>query len=249
MEASRTFGRQSSSRKPLGRRGPIFLGVVALHLLIIIIVVLSKNSMEPKKKQGALTVFALASAPNPPAVEIPDPVVPIKILDPVNPVEEKEIVASPEEAYAEQQSAEGDPDGDICSPLDEVTAQLASDPLVPLAISRVAKSDRSISEAIVMWNAEWSVTAAAADAPLAEVRSRVVAILQALPPECLALPVTGPRLVAIPEEGFTTFLAFGSGEWSWQQLVMPDDDENVAEDNSWTWADLIAGEIERPDSE
>ena len=94
-----------------------------------------------------------------------------------------------------------------------------------------------------MWNAEWSPVAAADEAPLAEVRSRVLLILESLPPDCLATPVTGPRLIAIPEGGYTTFLAFGSGEWTWQQLVEPPVDIITDEKDSWTWEDLFAENI------
>ena len=249
MEVFRTFDRLGASPEPVGRRVTIFLGILAFHLVAIVLLALSKNSVPPIKKHGGLTVMALSASPNPPAIPEPDPVIPIEIPDPVNPVEPKPIVPTPAEAHAEQQSAKGDPDGEICSPLDEVTTQLVSDPLVPLAIKRVAQSDRSISEAIVMWNAEWSVAAAADEAPLAEVRSRVVAILESLPADCLATPVTGPRLVAIPEQGFTTFLAFGSGEWTWQQLVTPVEEISIAEDDSWTWDDLVAEKSDQPNLE
>lgn len=217
--------------EPFGRRATIFVGVVALHLCILVLLVLSRHSVQPKQIHGSLSVFAVAASPSAPAIKIPDPIIPAEAIA---------IIASPAEAHAEQQSAEGDPDGDACSPLDEVTAQLTSDPLVPLAIGRVARSDRSISEAIVMWNAEWSAASTTDEAPLADVRSRVLVVLESLPTECLATPVVGPRLIAIAEQGYTTFLAFGSGEWSWQQLVEPADENPSTEDNSWTWEKLLA---------
>ena len=249
MEAIRTPHRLSTSPEPVGRRVTIFMSILAVHLVVIVLLALSKHSVPPIKKQGTLAVFALAASPKPPAIPEPDPVILIEVPDPINPIKPKEIVPSPEDVHAEQQSAEGDPDGEICSPLGEVTAQLISDPLVPLAIKRVDQSDRSISEAIVMWNAEWSVTAAEDESPLADVRSRVVAILESLPPECLATPVIGPRLIAIPEQGFTTFLAFGSGEWTWQQLVKPVDEVSIAEENSWSWEDLVAEQVDQIHSE
>ncbi len=208
------------------------MAVLAFHICLIVLLVLSRYAVQPKPKQGVLSVFALAASPSPPAIQIPDPIIPVEAIA---------ISSSPAEAHAEQQSAKGDPDGDVCSPLDEVTAQLTSDPLVALAITRVARSDRSISDAIVMWNSEWSVAAAADEAPLADVRSRVLSILDRLPPECLATPVMGPRLIAIPEQGYTTFLAFGSGEWSWQQLIEPPSDIPSTEDSSWTWEELFRG--------
>ena len=231
MEILQTPARRGSVPEPTWRRAAIFMVVVAFHTCIIVLLIISRHGVQPKQKQGSLAVFALAAAPSPPAIQIPDPVIPVEAIA---------MISSPAEAHAEQQSAEGDPDGAVCSPLDEVTSQLTSDPLVPLAISRVARSDRSISEAIVMWNAEWSATSATDEAPLAEVRSRVLSILDTLPPECLATPVIGPRLIAIPNQGYTTFLAFGSGEWSWQQLIEPADDTLAIENSSWTWGELFS---------
>jgi len=230
MKMLQTSNWLGSVTEPFGRRATIFMGVVALHVCIIVLIVFSRHAVQPKKMHGSLSVFALAASPSAPALRIPDPIIPVEAIS---------TIASPAEAHAEQQSAEGDPDGEVCSPLEEVTTQLTSDPLVPLAIDRVARSDRSISEAIVMWNAEWSPVSATDEAPLADVRIRVLSILENLPPECLATQVIGPRLIAIPEQGYTTFLAFGSGEWSWQQLVEPADVILATEDNSWTWAELF----------
>lgn len=230
MEMALSSVQRHSSPEPLGRRATIFLVVVASHLCIIILLVISRHSVEQKRKQGALSVFSVAASPSPPAIIIPDPIIPADAIA---------MVSSPAEAHAEQQSALGDPDGEVCSPLDEVTAQLASDPIVPLAIDRVLPADRSVSEAIVMWNAEWSAASAADEAPMAEVRNRVVSILEGLPPECLITPVMGPRLIAIPENGYTTFLAFGSGEWSWQQLVEPVAEVPYIEQSTWTWEELF----------
>ena len=234
MEISSSSVGFGPAPEPIARRATIFIGVVAIHICIIVLLVLSRHSVQEKQKQGTLSVFSVAASSSPPAIVIPEPIIPAEAVA---------IVSSPAEVHAEQQSAEGDPDGETCSPLDQVTAHLASDPIVPLAIDRVLPSDRSVSEAIVMWNAEWSAVAAADEAPLAEVRGRVMQILGSLPPDCLATPVNGPRLIAIPEEGYTTFLAFGSGEWSWQQLVEPTSDVVTTEENEWTWEDLFAESI------
>lgn len=231
MKRCQTFHCQSFGSKPVESRLAILLAVVALHFGIIVMLFLTKPSVRPQQKRGALSVFALAASIVPSAKKIPEPVIPVN---------EIAMIPSPAEAHAEQQSADGNPDGKVCSPLDEVTSQLASDPIVPLAINRVARSDRSISEAIVMWNAEWSVAAATDESPLAEVRNRIIQILESLPPECLASPVIGPRLIAIPEKGYTTLLAFGSGEWSWQQLIALPDDLSSSQKNTWAWRDLFA---------
>ena len=231
MDRLRTSGRLGIGPESVGRRATTFAVVVVFHICTILLFVLSKHADQPRQKQGSLSVFAVAASPSPPAVQLPDPVIPVEAIA---------VISSAAEAHAEQQAAQGDPDGQVCSPVDEVSSQLANDPLVPLAIGRVARSDRSISEAIVMWNAEWSAASATDDAPMADVRERVVTILQNLPPDCLAAPVTGPRLIAIAEQGYTTFLAFGSGEWSWQELIEPADDMPSGDENVWSWEELFA---------
>lgn len=212
-----------------GRRAAIFLTIVLLHASIFIFLVLSGHASEQNQTLGASSVVTLTASNTPLVVPPPLPTVladsAVKISIAV-------------EAESGGQSEEGDPDGEVCSPLDEVASQLASDPLVSLAIKRVAKADRSVSEAIVVWNTEWSA-ASANEAPLAQVRERVISILESLPTDCLAAPVTGPRLIAISEEGYTTFLAFGSGQWSWQQLVDSNPNNDLVEPNSWAWEALL----------
>ncbi len=216
----------------LGRRALIFIAVVSFHILLIVLLILTRQIAPPKQNQGTLSAFTLSAAPAPPSIPISASVA---ILN-------AELVPSnPAQTFAEQQQTiDGDPDGEDCSPLDAITVQLANDPLVPEAIDRVPQSDRSISEAVVMWNTEWSAASADQQAPLAMVREQVLLTLETLPPDCLAIPVMGPRLIAIPQEGRTTFLAFGSGEWSWQQLMKPADEIATTQENSWTWEELFA---------
>lgn len=233
MEIFWVSAKHGPVREPIQRRALIFVGIVAFHIWLIVLLVLSKQAVQQDKKQGALSMFALAASPSPPSIPIAEPIIP---------AEAKPFLSNPEQMVAAQQSAEGDPDGEVCSPVDAVAAQLTNDPIVPLAINRVAQADRSISEAIVMWNAEWSMAAANEEAPMADVRRRVVMILEKLPPDCLAIPVIGPRLIAIPEEGYTTFLAFGSGEWTWQQLI-DTDAVALSDENEWTFKQLIDGDF------
>ncbi len=232
MGAAFTITSLGIGAESIGRRALIFIAVVTFHIFLIVLLVLTRQTAPPIPNRGTLSAFTLSAAPNPPSIPIAASAV---VLD-------AELVpANPAETFSEQQQAiQGDPDGEACSPLDAVTVQLANDPLVPLAISRVPQTDRSISEAIVMWNAEWSAASADQKAPLAMVREHVLLTLETLPPDCLAIPVMGPRLIAIPQDGRTTFLAFGSGEWSWQQLMKPAEETAATQENDWTWEELFA---------
>ena len=83
------------------------------------------------------------------------------------------------------------------------------------------------------------------DAPLRNVRDRIETTLAELPLECLETPVAGPRLIPITIDGSTTFLAFGSGQWTWQQLIEPHD-EPLFVVSDWTWEDLMQSELAQP---
>ncbi|WP_411289966.1 hypothetical protein [Sphingorhabdus sp.] len=205
----------------------LFTSVLFAHLVIIVLLVLWRDAAPLPKKQGNLSVFSLSTAPSQPSIRV----APVIVQD------IKPISTTPEEAFGEQQqSAEGDPEGEVCSPIDVVTMRLTSDPTVPAEIKMVPRTDRSISEAIVIWNAEWSNTTISDDAPLRNVRDRIETTLAELPLECLETPVAGPRLIPITIDGSTTFLAFGSGQWTWQQLIEPQH-EPLFVVGDWTWED------------
>jgi hypothetical protein len=218
------------------RKFLLFTSVLLAHLVMIVLLVLSRHAAPSPEKQGNLSVFSLSAAPSQPSIPVIAPVIVQDI---------KPTPATPAETFAEQQqSADGNPEGEVCSPIDVVTTQLTSDPTVPPEIDMVPRADRSISEAIVVWNAKWSNTAIADDAPLRNVRDRIESTLAELPLECLETPVAGPRLIPIVIDGSTTFLAFGSGQWTWQQLIEPQPDPLFVV-GEWTWEDLLQTEFSR----
>lgn len=111
-----------------------------------------------------------------------------------------------------------------CDTLDLVSQALATDPSAVDAIRSAPPAMRSVADAIVVWNAGWSAGADSADSPLAEVRAVVEDQLGTVSDECLDETIAGPRLVPIPDGDQTTFLAFGSGDWTWRQLLLPPPD-------------------------
>ncbi|MEO7277354.1 MAG: hypothetical protein ABIW33_04965 [Sphingomicrobium sp.] len=111
---------------------------------------------------------------------------------------------------------------DSCAILDSVAQAIVSDPEAVEAIIHAPLESRSIADAIVIWNADWSAASQQPDGPLETVRANVTTTLQLASPECLSSPVAGPRLVPIPNGDRTLFLVFGSGEWTWQALLEPD---------------------------
>ncbi|MGI8931852.1 MAG: hypothetical protein ACR2FK_05680 [Sphingomicrobium sp.] len=129
-----------------------------------------------------------------------------------------------------------------CNTLDLVSKALVADPAALTAVHNAPAETRSISEAVVLWNAGWSPAAFATEAPLGPARAVVEQSLSSVADGCLDEPIVGPRLVPIPAgEQRTIFLVFGSGVWSWRQLMLEDhmldqtNPDTKKEFNLWDW--------------
>lgn len=187
---------------------------IIMHVIAIAWLVMSHYSPareRPSVSTFALTVIAMPAAEaqtpriSPPPLPTPDE---RPSPDPVS-----MTTGQSPDVVADAHLAAG------CSPLEAVTKTITDDSATIAALRAVPRSERSISEAIVIWNAGWSEMAASTDAPLASVRIAMQQTLRALPSDCLAEIVAGPRLIQIATEQGTTFLAIGSGQWRWAQLI------------------------------
>jgi hypothetical protein len=107
---------------------------------------------------------------------------------------------------------------DLTQPVQDV---LRHDQVVERQLPTIPAGDRSVANAIVMWNAGW-ITAANAptQAALATIRQAITQTITASSAECRNQVQAGPRLLYLPvSAGKTLILALGSGRWTWQQLV------------------------------
>lgn len=145
----------------------------------------------------------------------PPPVLPSKVAGP------KRIVSR------DDFSAELDPTplgaAGGCATFDLVVKSLTAEPIVVAGVVSTPPERRSIAGAVVIWNAGWSDTASAPGEPLGPARVVIEQELRSVPDMCLDEPVAGPRLVPIPEGERTMFLAIGSGNWTWRQLLTDPD--------------------------
>ena len=165
----------------------------------------------------------------------PPPVLPSKVADLQK--------VHPEDSF----SAELDPTplgaAGGCAIFDLVSKSLTAEPAVATAILRTPRESRSIADAVVIWNAGWSNTAGSPGDPLGPARAVIEQSLRAVPDNCLDEPVAGPRLIPIPEGDRTMFLAIGSGNWTWRQLLTETDSapqagteqEQQAASSLWDW--------------
>ena len=116
----------------------------------------------------------------------------------------------------------GSATGGGCSIEAEVQTRLEQDPPVLGALAAVPRSDRSVANAMQLWNGEWTPHARELAGPLALVRAAVVEVIEDAPARCRNQLVRGPRFVLISDDpSRTTVLALGSGEWRWADLAPP----------------------------
>lgn len=188
--------------------------VVVLHAVLLALVFVSRNEApDVVIEHGAMSLVSIARAP-PARVPPPPPALPSKVVDEIKRLTERASTIDPDSQTITAPSG-------ACATLDLVTEALVADPLAVDAVVRSPPETRSIAEAIVMWNAGWSPAASTADSPLSRPRAVVEQSLDTVETGCLDEPITGPRLIPIPmQEGQRTmFLVFGSGSWTWRELV------------------------------
>ncbi len=194
---------------PRSQRLAALAVTVVVHLLLFALLI-SVGSRPPAvvAPAGAMSLIALAPAhqqgPPPPAL-------PSKIADP------KRIVT--QDSFSVEQVPASPGAGGGCTTFELVAKSLLAEPSAVAGIASTPPEKRSIAGAVVIWNAGWSDTASAPAEPLGPARIVIEQNLRSIPDRCLDEPMAGPRLVPMPEGERTIFLAIGSGNWTWRQLL------------------------------
>ena len=105
---------------------------------------------------------------------------------------------------------------DDCGLSQALQGALDTDPSLRSAVSRIPASARSVANVVNVWNGRWVELGGAGE----PIRAAIGRLVDTAPSECLARPVSGPRLFMVAGETRTTTLALGSGEWRWAQLAV-----------------------------
>lgn len=211
----------------------VSVSVAIAHALLFILVLASRGGIPiAATKDGALTLVSLkAEAPaqsRPPPPKLPSMIADHKALS-------EPVLSSDPDSVALAAAPGG------CAPLEIVSNALVADPAAMNSVINAPPETRSIAEAVVIWNAGWSDAAYSLDAPLGPARSVVEHSLESIDDGCLDAPIAGPRLVPIPDGERTMFLVFGSGAWTWRELVArpePGDHPSIADPRTqsiWDW--------------
>lgn len=178
---------------------PVIIGHVALLLL-------------------ALPTALPASQPELVAITmtmLPAPVVPMVAWTP------SEIVIPSEASAPDIEIAPALAAGTPCAVGDSIQIALRDSPSVVRALELVPVDARSIADAVMLWDGRWTDAArVGGEAALGPIRAIVEASIGAAPEACRRAAVAGPRLVYVAVGRRTMILAFGSGQWAWNQLLI-----------------------------
>lgn len=199
------------------RRSTSIASVLALHAAAIGLLLTSQwGATDPASPTPAMTLIEIAAeAPIPRAKPPPPPAMPSKVAL-------KAVPPAPP-SIAPQDSGTTSTGGG-CSTLAAVSAAINGDAEAVSRIRAAPDELRSISGAVVIWNAGWGSGTKLPDEPLEPVRRIIETTLREVEPACLDEQFAGPRLVAIPVGALdNAYAVLGSGNWSWAQMLVPDD--------------------------
>jgi len=202
------------SAPPQSQRIGVLTSVVALHAALLVTFLASGGAASPPiVKSGVMSLIAIEAdvpAQSPP----PPPVLPSKLVEEIKKLSAQALTIEPDSTALAAPSGQ-------CATLEVVMKAIVADPSAVAAVIHAPPESRSIAEAIVMWNAGWSSAANTPESPLSPARAVVEQSLDSVEDGCLDEAIAGPRLVPIPvDDGKSTmFLVFGSGNWTWRELV------------------------------
>lgn len=211
-DAARRFA--SFTRRPL-----LAVLLVAVHLAVLVIVVQRPGSPE-KTPIRAMTVVAVAAPAPAPA--------PVSVAPPASPPPKPIAIEAPRFEMAPPPAAtppQALPPGG-CAMTTYIEAALAQQPAVARAAAAVPRAARTVANVVTLWNAGWAdPRALGGDPVLAPIRQAISAAVRSAPAACQAETMMGPRLVLVTEApadtggDSTLVLAFGSGQWRWDELI------------------------------
>jgi len=131
-----------------------------------------------------------------------------------------EITASVEAPAIETETAGDTSLAGPCELAADVQMALQTGADVSAAVARIPAAARSVSNSLLLWDGEWAAPASLGGAAaLGPIRAIVQGRVRAASAACRQAPMTGPRLMVVPEATGAVVLAFGSGQWRWEELL------------------------------
>ena len=220
--------RWAALRGRLAPRQLLLPAIVLVELLLLFALGNGRTSPAAPADAGpALRVFDVARqdlAPTPPLppTEPTEVIVPPPLIDVPAPSPMVVSIAPLPPASAPVGAA-----GPACDVNGAMLATLRTDPLAAQAITRVPRQNRSVANALQIWNGRWADAAQLGGAETVQLLRHAVANgLARLPPGCRDQGRVGPAFFLVPQEGEDIMIVIGSDNWSWGQLLLPDTEDS-----------------------
>ena len=109
--------------------------------------------------------------------------------------------------------------GQVCQIGAWLQSAMQADPQVQTALLTIPRAARSVSNALMLWDAGWVEPQPQAAAGVGAIRAAVLSGLRSAPEACRTQLIRGPELMTLTSGADTTVIAFGSGEWRWGDLM------------------------------
>lgn len=220
---------------PAQRSASITAVVMLYAMLLGLFLFLGRGASTPKPSSPSLSLFDVAATDHEPqSSPPPPPALPSKVALAPSPPEPPSTSPSPTGTAAP---------GGGCETLANVSMAINGDPLATAGILSAPRELQTITGAVVVWNAGWSLGTRGPDEPLQAVRRVIESTLRAVDSACLEEQVAGPRLVAVPNGDSSMFVVLGSGLWTWRQLLdsqVTIDQPQEVQPEPRTWIDWLS---------
>jgi len=190
-----------------GDHGAAFVTLVAVR----------PSHTRPAAARPRLRLHRPVSPPELPAPTLLPALVEISLTAPAaDPAFDIETTPLLDEAFAR---AAGDPNTP-CRLDALLQGALSVDPRVLRALQLMPRSDRSVANAIMLWNGRWTNPAALGGPAVVDpLRGAIVDRLRLARSDCREATIHGPVFIFVPSGSETTVLTVGSGEWRWGDLL------------------------------
>lgn len=189
---------------------------------------LNASLFDGRARTISLTPPAPALAPLKPSAPAKPPPPPITVapqfsetLPPLDPTAEPDLLDG--EVAISVATAASAAAGQACQLAEWLQQALQQDTQVRIALDKIPRPARSVSNALMLWDGDW-VDAPATATGVSLIRDAIQSGIQSAPQTCRDEPMRGPVLITLVDETGSTLLAVGSGEWRWADLLpVPDD--------------------------
>lgn len=214
----------------LGQRSIAGIATVAVHVVALLFLVSSNIEIVPDRPVSIAAFDVSAggvdrAVARPRKVE-PDPVVPTPVIVPPPPVEIPTLNLMRVAIMDAPATLDGGGGGigfgtgGGCSLTAQIQDHLRGDDTVMAHVAALEQDSMSVANVLPIWKAGWEpASERISEAALADLRAAVRRVLAASPAGCRLQQQRGPRFVYLPAANQTAVLAFGSGQWTWQEVA------------------------------